>query len=87
VSGDLRLVLDIRRFESDYAGGATPNAVIEVNAKLLDAQDRDVVASRTFLCSEPAGGTDVPQVVDAFERGLGGVTRDIALWTLGRGRG
>ena len=30
-----KLVMDLRRFESDYDGDATPNATIEVNAKLL----------------------------------------------------
>ncbi len=86
VQADYRLVLDVRRFESDYAGAATPSAVIEVNATLLHAQDRDVVASRTFLQATPAAGTAVPEVVAAFERGLGTVTRDIAGWTLASGR-
>lgn len=86
VNADYRLVLDVRRFESDYAGAASPSAVIEVNAKLLHAQDRDVVASRTFLQATPAAGTAVPDVIAAFERGLGSVTRDIAGWTLTAGR-
>lgn len=85
VNADYRLVLDVRRFESDYAGGASPSAVIEVNAKLLHALDREVVASRTFLQATPAAGTAVPEVVAAFERGLGAVTRDIAGWTLTAG--
>lgn len=86
VNADYRLLLDVRRFESDYAGASTPRAVIEVNAKLMHAQDRDVVASRTFLHAEPAGATDVARVVDAFERGLGRVSRDIAGWTLTTGQ-
>lgn len=86
VNADYRLVLDVRRFESDYAGAATPSAVIEVNAKLLHAQDRDVVASRTFLQATPAAGTAVPDVIAAFELGLGSLTRDIAGWTLTTGR-
>ncbi len=86
INADYRLVLDIRRFESDYAGAQVPSAVIEVNAKLLHAQDRDVVASRTFLQSTPASGTAVPDVAAAFERGLGAVTHDIAGWTLVVGR-
>lgn len=86
VNADYRLVLDLRRFESDYAGRAVPSATIEVNAKLLHAQDADVVASRTFLLAEPAAGAGVPEVVDAFERGLGRVSRDIAGWALTTGR-
>ncbi|HEY4555696.1 MAG TPA: ABC-type transport auxiliary lipoprotein family protein [Lysobacter sp.] len=85
VQADYRLVLDLRRFESDYAGGASPAAVIEVNAKLLHVLDERVIATRTFTHSEPAGGTAVPQVVAAFERALAVAGRDIAGWTLGAG--
>lgn len=85
VGADYRLVLDVRRFEADYAGAQVPSAVIEVNAKLLHAQDRDVVASRTFLQATPAAGTAVPQVVEAFESGLGAIARDVAGWTLATG--
>lgn len=86
VNADYRLVLDMRRFESDYAGASTPSAVIEINAKLLHALDRNVVASRTFLHAEPAADVAVPSVVAAFERGLGAVSRDIAGWTLTTGQ-
>jgi cholesterol transport system auxiliary component len=86
VNADYRLVLDVRRFESDYAGQAVPRATIEVNAKLLHAQDRDVVASRTFLQAVPATTPGVREVVDAFDRALAAAGRDIAGWTLATGR-
>jgi cholesterol transport system auxiliary component len=82
VKGDYRLLLDVRRFEADYAGGATPNATLEVNAKLLRGDEADVVASRTFTVAEPVAGTAVPQVVDAFDRALARLDRDLAGWTL-----
>lgn len=85
INADYRLVLDLRRFESEYAGAAAPSAVIEVSAKLLHAQDERVVASRTFLQSQPAAGTDVAQVVAAFEQSLSDAGRDIAAWTLAAG--
>lgn len=87
VNADYRLLLDVRRFESDYAGSAAPNAVIEINAKLLHAQDAEVVASRTFVQSIPAAGVGVPQVVDAFDRAISAIDRDIAGWTLSMGSG
>src|SRR3546814_9443388 len=43
IAGDYKLVMDVRRFEADYAGAAVPAATIEINAKLLhtaDQQDR-----------------------------------------------
>jgi cholesterol transport system auxiliary component len=83
IAADYKLVMDLRRFESDYSGGATPNATIEINAKLLhSAGGQDVVASRTFVQSVPANSTAVADVVDAFNRGLGQVAHDVAGWTL-----
>lgn len=82
IGGDYKLVLDIRRFESDYAGQAVPAATIEVNAKLLHGQDPQVVLSRTFLQAQPASSIAVADVVVAFERALTDVSRDIGGWVL-----
>ncbi len=82
IAADYRLVMDLRRFDADYAGAAAPAATIEVNAKLLHSADQDIVASRTFLRAEPAAGTDVTQVADAFSRSLGSVAGEIAGWVL-----
>lgn len=84
IATDYRLVLDVRRFESDYATGS-PTATIEVRAKLLHGTAPDVVASRTFLQAIPARDTAVPAVVDAFETALAGMARELAGWTLATG--
>lgn len=85
VAADYKLVMDMRRFEADYDGAAVPSATIEVNAKLLHAIDQSVVGSRTFLHAEPAAGTDVKSVVDAFSRSLSLTGSDLALWILQTG--
>jgi cholesterol transport system auxiliary component len=89
IGADYRLLLDLRRFESDYtgnhAGNATPAATIEVSAKLLHVKSQQVVASRTFLQAQPAAGTAVPEVVAAFEQALANISRDLAGWTLTTG--
>lgn len=85
IAADYKLVLDMRRFESDYAGQAVPAATIEVNAKLLHAQDQQVVMSRTFLRTQPASSVPVPAVVDAFEIALTNISRDISGWVLTEG--
>lgn len=82
IAGDYALVMDVRRFEADYAGGALPAATVEINAKLLHAPDQDVVGSRTFLQAVPASGTDVAQVAQAFEQALGRLGHDMAGWIL-----
>ena len=71
IAADYKLVMDMRRFEADYAGAAVPSATIEVNAKLLHAPDQDIVASHTFLQAVPAAGTDVASVAQAFDQALG----------------
>ena len=86
IGAEYRLVMDIRHFESRYdAGGSTPAAVIEVNAKLLHVPDQSVAGSRTFRQSQPAGGSDVALVADAFGQALGTLSREVAGWTLATG--
>ena len=85
IAADYRLELDLRRFEADYAGGAVPAATIEVNAKLVHAGDRAVVASRTFVRAVPASGTEVAVVAEAFGQALGAIASEIGGWTLGSG--
>lgn len=85
VAPDYRLLLDLRRFEADYAGGDRPFATIELHAKLLHARDQGIVASRTFTIAEPTEATDVGSVADAYTRALEAIGRDVAGWTLEAG--
>lgn len=86
IAADYRLVMDIRHFQAEYAGAALPSAVIEVSAKLLHAQDQVVVGSRSFRHAQPAGGTGVALVADAFSQALAATSRDIAGWVLVTGQ-
>lgn len=87
ISADYKLVLDLRRFEAEYLRpGGTPSATIEVNAKLLHAQDQKVVDARTFLHAEPSSSAAIPDVVDAFDRGLSTLGRDMTGWILMTGQ-
>ena len=87
VDGDYKLVMDLRRFEADYAGAAVPAATIEVNAKLLHPIDQKVVASRTFLVKKPASSTAIADVAAAFDPALGEMARQLAGWVLTSGDG
>src|SRR5690606_1041946 len=82
IGADYKLAIDLRRFEADYAGNAVPAATIEFNAKLIHSFDQSIVASRTFHHAEPATGTEVALVVDAFSRGLSQVAGDLGQWIL-----
>jgi cholesterol transport system auxiliary component len=86
IRADYRLVMDLRRFDADYAGTALPSATIELNAKLMHTTDQRVVASHTFRHAEPAGSTDIPSVVAAFERALETMGGEVVGWTLATGQ-
>jgi cholesterol transport system auxiliary component len=86
IRADYRLVMDLRRFDADYAGTALPSATIELNAKLMHTTDQRVVASHTFRHAEPAGSTDIPSVVAAFERALETMGGEVVAWTLATGQ-
>ena len=85
IGAEYRLVMDIRHFESDYSGGGTPSAVIEVTAKLLHVCDQSVAGSRTFRQVQPAAGIEVGRVAEAFGQALGTISREVAGWTLATG--
>lgn len=90
VSARYQLLLDLRRFESDYGnandGGATPSARIELGARLVHNAENRVVASRVFDIATSADGTDVAQINRAFQRGLGDATTQLIDWTLAEGQ-
>lgn len=85
IGADYRLLLDVRRFEADYAGNSVPSATIEVTAKLLHVKTQQLAGSRTFLHARPASTTAVPDVVAAFEQALTAASREVAGWTLATG--
>lgn len=82
IRADYKLAMDVRRFEADYRGQATPTALIEVNAKLIHVIDQRVVADRTFRQENPVSSTDVAQVTAALEQGLQTLTTNVVGWTL-----
>ena len=85
VSAQYELLLDLRRFESDYNGGAAPSVRIEIGARLVHNAGNRVVASRVFDVTVPTEGTDVIQVNRAFERAMSDATTQLIGWTLGEG--
>jgi cholesterol transport system auxiliary component len=86
VAGDYELLLDIRRFQSDYAGGSVPNAEVEIVAKLIANRTNTVVATRTVRQSVPAGGTAIDEVSRAFGTALSATVQEIVGWTLAEGQ-
>lgn len=86
IRADYKLALDVRRFEADYRGQATPAALIEVNAKLIHVVDQRVVADRTFRQEQPVPSTATADVARAFEQSLQTLTTEVVGWTLVTGQ-
>lgn len=82
ITADYKLVIDLRRFEADYAGNLLPSAVIEANIKLVHNIDQTVAGAHTFLVSEPATSTDVAAVAQAFDTALGAISQQVVGWAL-----
>jgi cholesterol transport system auxiliary component len=90
VNARYELLLDLRRFESDYDGtrgdGSAPDARIALGARLVDNSGNRVVASRVFETDMPVDGADIANVNRAFERGLGDIAAQLIGWTLMEGQ-
>ena len=85
VRADYKLVMDLRRYEADYAGNAVPSATIDLTAKLMHTTDQRIVASRTFLQREPSSGIEVAQVAVAFDQALEKLGGEVVGWVLTTG--
>ena len=86
ITGEYELLLDLRRFESDYAGGASPSAVIEMGAKLVATGSNSVVANRTFRQTSASPSADITAVAGAFDQSLAAISSEIVGWTLVEGQ-
>ena len=85
ISPRYELLLDLRRFESDYADGSMPTVRIALGARLVHNIDNRIVATRLFEADVPADGTGVAHINRAFERGLGEVSTGMIGWVLEEG--
>jgi cholesterol transport system auxiliary component len=80
---DLILKTEIRHFEALYdSPDGAPNVWVAINARLVDPSGREVVAHAAFERRKQAQGSDIAQIVLAFDEALGGVMEDIVLWTV-----
>lgn len=78
---DVHLSNDLRRFQVNYHEGG-PRAVIEMEARLIEASSRRVIANRTFLVEQPLEDDQVPGVVEAFGVAADKLTEAMIPWAL-----
>ncbi len=81
VRGDFGLWIEVRQFETVYAGGE-PEAVIEVQARLVQLRGGGLVASKRFRHAVPSRTPAVEDVVTAFGDAMSALGTDLVTWTL-----
>ncbi|MGP0171483.1 ABC-type transport auxiliary lipoprotein family protein [Pseudomonas sp. NCHU5208] len=85
LQADLELVSDLRRFHSQYRDGH-PEALIQLDVRLVDVRDQRILASRRFSASQAASDTSVAAVVAAFGQAGDHLTQELVDWTVREGQ-
>ena len=80
IRADYVLKTDLREFQAEYDAGGAPVAHVRLNAKLVVMPKRAIIASKTFESSVQAAGSNVSQVIAAFDLALGRTLKQIVEW-------
>jgi cholesterol transport system auxiliary component len=81
--GDVVLLVNLSHFEAQYGASGPPQWRIELNADLVSAADRKVIASRIFRASLPATENNMTAIVDSADQAWRGVAAQIVDWSAG----
>lgn len=79
--GDAGLLVEVRAFETVYVDGR-PEAVIEVQARLVRFRGGGPVAAKRFRQAVPGASPETDDMVAAFGIAMGALTTDLVGWTL-----
>ena len=81
VSADVELISNLRAFHSEYINGI-PEAVITLDARLVDARSQHLIDGRRFTHRHPADSEAIPDVIEAFGVASDSLMRELVDWTL-----
>ena len=85
-STDLRadyvLKTEMREFQAEYSGDGPPIVHVKINAKLVKMPQRTIIASFKSERKIQASGTQLIDIVRAFDQGLGKVLKEVVEWAL-----
>jgi len=80
---DFVLRTEIRHFEAVYdSSDGPPEVWVAMIVRLVNPASRDVVAQTSFERRWRAAANEVPSIVSAFDEAIGGVMKDIVVWTV-----
>lgn len=84
VRADLLLSSELTRFQASYVAG-TPQAEVELHARLIDPRLRRIADRRVFRASVPADSSAIADVVAAFDQAMAQINTDLVDWAVSRG--
>jgi len=83
IRADYLLQSDLRSFEARYdVPDTAPTVVVDISAKLVRPQSREIAATLQSRHTATAGTNSVPAVVAAFDEALGQAVEEIVAWAL-----
>lgn len=83
VDARYRLQLELRRFEAEYDQGdrAAPLVQVSLMARLIDRDNRRLVATRRIEASQRAAANRQGDIIAAFSTATHAVARELSSWT------
>lgn len=81
---DLLLKSELREFQAEYwrNPGGPPEVHVTINAKLVWATTRTIVATASFDSKVLATADQIDAIINAFDEALDDVLKDLVTWTL-----
>src|SRR5262249_1641655 len=80
---DFILKTELRHFEAVYDSPHEPPEIwVAINVRLVNPTTRDIIALASFERRERASANEIPSIVSAFDEALGGVMKEIVVWTV-----
>ena len=79
---DYVLKTELREFQAEYTGIGPPIVRVQLNAKPVKMPERTIIAAFKSEREIEAGGTEVIDVIYAFDEALGKVLKSIVEWAL-----
>ena len=80
---DFILMTELRHFEAVYdSPNGPPEIWVAMSVRLVNPASRDIVAQTAFERRERASANDMHSIISAFDEALGGVMKEIVVWTV-----
>ncbi len=83
---DFVLKTELREFQTIYYRNGQPEALVGLNAKLIQLPQRSIIASQNFEHTAPAAADQIDNIITAFDDALDKVLRGVVEWTLTSGQ-